>query len=42
MVSFEIYWDDLTPEAQKRLKLLWHENVGLGPLAIIDLESELG
>ena len=42
MESFGIYWDDLTPEAQERLKALWHENVGLSPLAIIDIESEVG
>jgi len=40
MVSYEIYWDDLTPKAQKRLKPLYHENVQLSPLAIVDIESE--
>lgn len=38
MTSYEIYWNDLTPEAQERLAALNHDNVGLSPLAIIDLE----
>lgn len=40
MESYEIYWDDLTAKAQERLKALWHENVGISPLAIVDIESE--
>ena len=40
MESFEIYWDDLTPQAQKRLKSLYHDNIDLSPLAIVDIESE--
>jgi len=40
MDSYEIYWDDLTPKAQVRLKALLHENIDLSPLAIIDIESE--
>jgi|GEM_PF-6850242 len=42
MESYEIYWDDLTPKAQKRLKPLYHDNVQLSPLAIVDIESERG
>lgn len=38
--QYEIYWDDLTEEAQARLKGLYHGNIELCPLAIIDIESE--
>ncbi len=38
--SFEIFWKDLTPEAQERLKPLYHGNIGLSPLAVIDVEEE--
>ena len=41
MIQYEIYWDDLTEEAQERLKDLYHENIDLNPLAIIDVEEEL-
>ena len=41
MEQYEIYWDDLTEEAQERLKDLYHENIDLNPLAIIDVEEEL-
>lgn len=37
MKSFEIYWSDLTDDARKRLKELYHENVELSPLAIVDI-----
>lgn len=37
---FEIFWKDLTEEAQKRLKDLYHENIDLAPLAIIEIEGE--
>lgn len=37
---YEIHWDDLTKEVQARLKGLYHENIELSPLAIIDLEME--
>ena len=40
MKTYEIYWNDLTFEAQKRLKDLYHDNVQLTPLAIIEIESE--
>lgn len=40
MKSYEIYWDDLTPKAQERLKELWHDNVDLAPLAVVDIEEE--
>ncbi|HNP66293.1 MAG TPA: hypothetical protein PKH16_00175 [Aequorivita sp.] len=38
--QYEIYWDDLTDEAQSRLKGLYHVNIELCPLAIIDIEDE--
>jgi hypothetical protein len=40
METIEIYWDDLTPEAQERNKALYHENIDLSPIAIIELETE--
>lgn len=40
MNSYEIYWDDLSPEAQERLQDLHHENIDLAPIAIIDIQDE--
>lgn len=40
MKSFEIYWNDLTPEAQERLKGLNHDNIELTPIAIVEIENE--
>ena len=40
MTQYEIYWSDLTKEAQERLKGMWHGNIELSPLAIIDIEEE--
>lgn len=40
MLSYEIYWDDLNEKAKERLKNLYHENVDLSPLTIIDIEEE--
>lgn len=37
---YEIYWHDLTEDAQVRLKGLYHDNIELCPLAIIDIENE--
>ena len=39
MKSYEIYWEDLTEEAKERLRELYHENIDLNPLAIIDIEE---
>ncbi len=39
MKHYEIYWSDLTDEAKKRLRELYHENIDLSPLAIIDIEN---
>jgi len=40
MKSYEVYWKDLSEEAQERLKELYHENIDLSPLAITDIEEE--
>lgn len=40
MKTFEIYWDDLTEESKERLKELYHDNIELAPIAIIDLEED--
>lgn len=40
MPRYEIYWEDLNESAQERLKALYHENIDLSPLAIIDIEDE--
>ncbi len=40
MNSYEIYWSDLTEEAQERLQELYHDNIDLSPLAIVDIEEE--
>jgi hypothetical protein len=40
MKQYEIWWDDLTEFAQKRLEGLYHENIYLSPLVIIDIEEE--
>ena len=39
MKSYEIYWNDLSDEAKERLKDLYHDNIDLSPLAIIDVEE---
>lgn len=38
METYEVYWSDLTDEAQERLKGLYHENIDISPLVIIDVE----
>ena len=40
MTSYEIWWNDLTPEAQERMKDLKDDNNDLSPLAIVDKEDE--
>jgi hypothetical protein len=40
MASYEIYWNDLTDNAKERLSGLFHENIGLSPLAIIDVDDK--
>lgn len=40
MKSFEIYWHDLTEDAQERLKDLYHDNIDISPLAFIDVEDD--
>lgn len=39
MTSYSIYWDDLNDKAKEHLKDLYHDNVDLTPLAIVDLEN---
>jgi hypothetical protein len=41
MKNFEIYWDDLTQEAKDRHKELYHDNIELTPIAIVELEEEI-
>ena len=39
--TIEIYWTDLNASARKRFKKdLWHENIDLSPIAVIELEEE--
>ncbi len=40
MKQYKIYWEDLNEDAQKKLLGLYHDNVALSPLAIIDIEEE--
>ena len=40
MTTYSIYWEDLNKEAQKKYKELWHENVDLCPIAIVDIKDE--
>lgn len=39
-MQFEIYWDDLTREAKHRLKEMYHENIDMTPIAVIELEED--
>lgn len=38
--TYEIYWDDLTPEKQAEMRDVYHENIDLSPLAIIEIEDD--
>ena len=40
MTTYEIYWSDLTEEAQDRLSGMYHENIDISPIAYIDIEEE--
>lgn len=40
MTTYEIYWSDLTKEAQERLAGMYDENIDMSPIAIIDREEE--
>jgi len=40
MQGYEIYWNDLNEQAQARLKNLYHDNIDLSPLAIVDIEED--
>jgi len=39
MKSFEIFWSDLNEEAQERMREIYHENIDLSPIAILDIED---
>lgn len=39
-MTYEINWDDLTKKAQVRLKNLYHLNICLNPIAIIEIDEE--
>lgn len=41
MKQHEIYWSDLSEEAQKRLIGLYHDNIDVTPLVIIDIEENI-
>ena len=41
MTQYEIYWKDLTEKAQEKLKDLYHDNIDLSPIAIIDIEDNV-
>jgi hypothetical protein len=41
MGTFEIYWSDLTPEAKERLSGLYHDNIEISPIAIIETIEEI-
>lgn len=40
-MEYQIYWSHLTPEAQEAFKDLYHENIELNPLAIIDIDDSI-
>jgi len=40
MRTYKIFWSDLTDEARKRLEDIYHANIELSPLAVIDIEEE--
>ena len=39
MTQLEIYWNDLTDEAKNRLSELYHDNIHLAPLAVIEVDN---
>ena len=39
MNNYEIYWNDLSDEAKARLKPIYHSNINLTPLAIVEREE---
>jgi len=41
MKTYEIYWDDLTPDAQEKLKDMYHENIDLTPIACIEIQDDV-
>lgn len=39
MIDYEIYWNDLIDEAKAKLKPIYHSNINLAPLAVIQREE---
>jgi len=39
-MEYQIYWSHLTPEAQDAFMDLWHPNIEMNPLAIIDVDPK--
>lgn len=40
MANYEIFWSDLTEEAKDRLIDIFHENIVLSPIAIIEIDDK--
>lgn len=40
LMEYQIYWSHLTPEAQEAFIDIWHPNIELNPLAIIDVDPD--
>lgn len=40
MAQYEIYWSDLTEDAQERLSGMYHDNIEMSPIAIVDIEDD--
>ena len=39
MKTYEIFWNDLNNEAKEKFKDLYHENIDLSPIAIIERDE---
>jgi len=40
MKTFDIYWSDLNVKAKAKFKELYHDNIDLNPIAIIEIEED--
>lgn len=38
--TYNIFWNDLNDDAKRKFKDLYHENININPIAIIDIEKE--
>lgn len=38
-MKYEIFWKDLNKKAKERLKDLYHKNIDISPLAILEVEK---